>query len=556
MNSTITEKQHNNKYINSILTNILRYKYLILISITIITYISGINGKFVIDDIELIQNDSFYQTEKNPLKCFTRSFWKKSRQQNLYRPIPALSYWIQTKIFPKNSAYFQVTFRIINLILHICAVILLFKLLELLTFSKLTSFFASILFAIHPIHVEAVTPAFGRAELLCAIFLLLTFIFHIKSKKYFPYTFYAAIFAFSAFLSKENGIVFLPIIFLIDVFFDNKSYIQKDIKTNILKYTAYITSVAGVFIMHKIFLHCWIPDKQHFCAQIDNPLATISPSLRFISAIRIQGIALYKFFFPAVLSHDYSYAQILPSTSIFDIYAILTAILIFLIPIISIYFFPKFKKYISFLTTAYIISIIPAGNFLIPAGTIFAERLQYFPSIFLCSFFALIIIQTSKKLKTNILFIIFTLIIFIFSLRTIFRTFDWYDNETLNYNALITSPNSVKTWNNIAVVFINKKQYPEALAACTQSLKIYNKNTTAYANRALTFIKLRDFKAAENDISKAISIEPNNYYANFLMGFIYLHKNQKQKALIHWLNLQKRFPQQPDLKKAIQSISD
>jgi hypothetical protein len=552
----------------SILHKTLQYKYIILISITFLSYIGGLNGKFVIDDPELIEYDSFYTTETNPIKCFARSFWRKDRQQNLYRPITVLSYWIETKIFSKfstkNSTLFQALFRVENLLLHIITIILLLKFLELLIFSKTTSFFSALIFAVHPIHVEAVTPAFGRAELLCSLFLLIAFIFHIKSYKHTYFSIYAGIFAFAAFLSKENGIVFLPIIIILNICFSKKlqqqnltsknNKISSKSKFYLIQYSIYTSILAIVFIMHKYFLNCWLPDNKHFFAQIDNPIAMINPALRFISAIKIQGLALSKFFYPNVLAHDYSFAQILPCQSIFDLYAFITIICFLIVTTTFYYFYPKYRHHTLFLVLAYIISIIPAGNFIIPAGTIFAERLQYFPSIFLSSFSAILIIQFSKKYKTNLLIYLFVLCILALSIRTIFRTLDWYDNETLALNALKTSPKSIKTWNNIAVIFINKKQYPEALAACSESIKIYKKNTTAYANRALAFIQLKDFKSAENDIDTALAIEKNNFYANFIKGFILIHQKEKGKALNLWRKLEKDFPQQQQVKTAIKSL--
>lgn len=64
-----------------------------------------------------------------------------------------------------------------NLVLHCAVCCLLFTTLKLM-FKQVKEnvlYVATILFAIHPVHTEAVSGIVGRAELLCCAFYLLTF---------------------------------------------------------------------------------------------------------------------------------------------------------------------------------------------------------------------------------------------------------------------------------------------------------------------------------------------------------------------------------------------
>src|SRR5205085_6497923 len=76
---------------------------------------------------------------------------------------------------------------------------------------KIIAFAAALLFAVHPIHTEAVASVSGRAELLACAFLLTAWILHLRDHQI------SALICFVlALLSKESAVVFLPLVALGD----------------------------------------------------------------------------------------------------------------------------------------------------------------------------------------------------------------------------------------------------------------------------------------------------------------------------------------------------
>lgn len=72
------------------------------------------------------------------------------------------------------------------------------------------AYLSSLLFAVHPVHVEAVSGVVGRADLLAAITFFLAFLFYKKSMtshtyKYI-YLFFTVLLSGISMLCKENGI--------------------------------------------------------------------------------------------------------------------------------------------------------------------------------------------------------------------------------------------------------------------------------------------------------------------------------------------------------------
>lgn len=82
-----------------------------------------------------------------------------------------------------------------------------------------TAYLTSILFAVHPIHVEAVCGIVGRADILAAITFFLAFIVYnkaIAAKKYmYLYLIIAITLGAVSMLFKENGITVLVSIILL-----------------------------------------------------------------------------------------------------------------------------------------------------------------------------------------------------------------------------------------------------------------------------------------------------------------------------------------------------
>ncbi len=52
-------------------------------------------------------------------------------------------------------------------------------------------------------------------------------------------------------------------------------------------------------------------------------------------------------------------------------------------------------------------------------------------------------------------------------------------------------------------------EFKDALACYTKSIAICGDDPATYSNRALTYIKLKDFGKAKEDAEKALALKPN-----------------------------------------------
>ncbi|MFA6292074.1 MAG: hypothetical protein WC637_09850 [Victivallales bacterium] len=504
--------------------------WIILLFTAAFPYLGSIKGEFVFSDIPLIQEDPFYREPRPFTDCWKRDYWMESMAQGLHRPLTVYSYWLNAKI----SGIYSPAFRAVNLAFHICTVFIVFILALRLGLSRMAALLAGVLFAVHPLHTEAVIPAFGRGEVLCGLFIFTGLLFHTYVAKKPLYSIGTAICFIFACWSKEHGVALIPLCILYDIYSGRLKIRGGRLQKGLGVYFVYLFALAVIVFVRIGAMGSLLPSMRNFTPFLDNQLALCSHPVRILSAIDIQGLALLKFIWPLTLSHDYSYAQLLPLKSVFDISGIAAALLVLSIPFLLMRLFPELKKEIGFFFLSYLICVLPAANIITPTGTIFAERLYYIPSIWLCFASACILMRVSQKMDARLFTAVVMLILFALGARTCLRSADWHDQLSITLAGTRTSPLSVKTWNNLAVELAHSNDFNNAIASCDRALEIHPSYRMALVNRAFYNIKLGNFDSAEKDLRKLISLGTPNPEVYNKLGAILANNGKSAEALELW----------------------
>ncbi|KAK3256699.1 hypothetical protein CYMTET_34178 [Cymbomonas tetramitiformis] len=144
----------------------------------------ALNGQFLLDDKGTVTDNPTVRPEAPWWLLWQRDYWGKddigSRQSHKsYRPITNLT-------FRWNYLYNELDtfgYHVVNVAIHVFASILCYYVVDasILQNDPEYSFFAAFLFAVHPIHAEAVANITGRAEVLCALFYFLGFLCYSSS---------------------------------------------------------------------------------------------------------------------------------------------------------------------------------------------------------------------------------------------------------------------------------------------------------------------------------------------------------------------------------------
>ena len=211
---------------------------------------------------------------------------------------------------------------------------------------------------------------------------------------------------------------------------------------------------------------------------------------------------------------------------------------------------------ILFLIFAYILSILPAGNFITPTGTIFGERLYYFPSVWFCfaAVFLFVRIARKRRLLFAVALPVFMVVLIASCWRIWVRAEDWKDSMTISMKGVDTAPQSVKTWNNLAVQFACIGEFDQAVAACDITLKIHPEYSQTMINRANYYLELRNMDAAEKDFRKLIQMGSKDADVHNKLGALLANKGKNDEAEFLWRKSLKLKPDQPEIKKALKVL--
>ena len=132
-------------------------------------YANGLTGTFTYDDKAIVRDNLRIRAPDRVPDLFTTPYFGGPRGTGTnYRPVLLLSYAVQWWIHGQDA----MAFHVVNLVLHVGASLLLGSLLLSAGFGAPPAAVASLLFALHPVHVEAVTSLVGRGETLAAVLVL------------------------------------------------------------------------------------------------------------------------------------------------------------------------------------------------------------------------------------------------------------------------------------------------------------------------------------------------------------------------------------------------
>ena len=404
----------------------------------------------------------------------TSDFWgvplSHTGSHKSYRPLTSLSFKLDWLLAPGSPSQFHLT----NLLLHALVTHLFHTLLLSLLPSSSTALMAALLFAAHPIHTEAVAGLVGRAELLSALFFLLTLLAHRRH----GWSVRASLLAAAATLAKEQGVTVLGICFVLELLGQGRGANKRSLLQICL-------SLVAILSLRAAALGGSLPSF----SKADNPASHSDSFLtRALTFLHLPAQNVWLLLCPSKLSYDWSMNALPLVTSLSDPRSILSFMFYAVMASLSLPLLPLFQPLLPFFSQKQpfpaqpthtgnhalalalalaILPFLPATNIFFYVGFVLAERLLYLPSLGFCLLVA-IGLQKLSQLRPRIANIGFLLILVTGSLRTLTRNRDWSSEEQLFSSGVVTNP--AKSLSNLGTVLHNQGKTELAEAAFRQAL--------------------------------------------------------------------------------------
>ena len=442
---------------------------LIIVVLTVLVYSNSFHNELIInwDDAGYIVNNEFIKTlDAESVTAIFSEYYMSN-----YHPLTTLTYAIEYSFVGEDTFLYHVN----NLILHLINALLVFFFVRLL-FRKGTlwvPFIVSVLFAIHPMHVESVAWISERKDVLYTMFFLLGLISYLKylraEKGKYKHFIYLTLFFLLSLFSKSAAVVFPILLFALD-WYERRKWSWMIVLEKIPLFA--LSFVFGIMAMQ----------SQEGAMQDLAPLLTLGERLLIVNFSFLTYI--WKLLLPIQLSAMYPYPlkenEVLPQ--IYFILPIVSAIIVYLI-----WRLRKNREFIFgfvffVITIALVIQLLPVG------GTIISERYSYLPYIGLLLPLALWLDKIFEKRK-NLLPFIIGIPVILFSLQSFNRVSYWENGDILFTDVISKYPKLPYAYNNRGFLYWDY-----------YALKVYKDNTVkkdVYVEKAY------------KDFSKAISLDPD-----------------------------------------------
>jgi len=496
-----------------------------------------LRNDFVYDDVLLLQMDDRISPPENWIRYLTESY--NGGVDNLYRPLVSLSYAVQKHLHPSSIW----PFFAVNILLHAgCAAAVAELTRRIMKFATppglrrrdlsqkpdltpegpfllpaartrhaAVAMLAGCLFAVHPVHAEAVASVVGRAETLCALAMVTAMILFLRPM---TGTRVMAIWACAviAILSKEQGIL-LPLILLIQhrLLRITPGHRRSGMVLLVLMLT---WTWAGYILFREATLKFWW--DRSLLDWTQQPIILATGIDRWLAPVAILGRYAQLMLFPSQLSLDYGYAFTTPNVAATDRYlwlGIATAVVWCACALAA---WLKRDRVIGFVLLAMAITYCVISNAPTLIGTIMGERLLYLPSTF-------VIIVAAMGLgsigRTGV--VIGTVLVMACSVWTLsyIRQFD--DRLTLYQYSVDARPSSGKLRLLLVSELVNQNQLREAAAQADETIARLPEMPEAWYQAGFVALTRREYDAAERYLEEAMRLYRNPSKAAALMQRVY-----------------------------------
>jgi protein O-mannosyl-transferase len=312
------------------------------------------------------------------------------------------------------------------------------------------AFLGSLLFAVHPLHVECVANIKGRDEILALMGSLAALYASLKygdtGKSHWLWI--SGLFLLLGLLSKENALTFVAVIPLTVWFFQHRE--GRVAAPGIFKVTLPLVMAALVFILIRYkALGFMVSHGKAVTDVMNNPFADMTGGERPATIMLTLAWYLKLLFVPHPLTHDY-YPYHVPKVGFSDWRAIAGLVLHVGMGVWALRNVGK-RSVPAYAVLFYLLTLSIVSNVFVSVGTFMNERFLFMPSVAFCLLAGWFFGQKLPELLKSppnqpyILGVaLFMTITGLFALRSWTRVPDWKDAMSLNKAAIRVSENSAR----------------------------------------------------------------------------------------------------------------
>ena len=500
----------------------IRRAALIASLVAALVYLPALGNRFALDDAAIVERNPAAHSIGAALSAFTSPYWPPEHGAGLWRPLVILSFAADWQISSGSTTWLHAT----NIVLHALVTALVVLLLARYL-APIGALAGGLVFAVHPVHVEAVANMVGRAELLAALFLLMAVLLSREVRRRsasgtrtLMVEAGVVLCVLAGQLSKEHAVIAIAWLWL-----DDRSRADEPGRLPLRLYV----SVAVVTVV-------WLVVRREVEAGLG--FHAVAPTFFGLGALgRISTmlpavlVLMRLMVWPFDLSPDYHPMVIERLTHPTGTGLLGLAVLVALVMLAALLWRRSRAASSGLLLMG--LAWLPTSNLLFASGIVLAERTLYLPSIGVALLAGVGAVALDERFGRRRSLVLAALMCLPLAVRSWTRAPDWRTTRDLVITALLNHPESFKVHQSAARVFWRLGLPNEALAEYGVAAEIYPLDYYLLAEYGSTQLEAGRLRPALRTLLLAHRLDSNYTLTQQLLAQTYLRLDSVGLALSH-----------------------
>jgi tetratricopeptide (TPR) repeat protein len=459
--------------------------------------------------------------------------------------VTSTTFWLE------NRAGLSIAARhAVNVLLHGVVTAFVVWMAVALGFGPGAACVLGLLFALHPVHVEAVAGLVGRAELLAAAFVLCALFLHDRAPAggtpggaRAAAWGWGALLAFLAAGSKESAWA-LPLYAVI-----------LDLSRRRAPWAAwpaqggYAAGLLAYFMFRHAALGEWLHMRGYAPEAFDNPLVDLLGQERFLGGLRVVGLNFAHLVFPRGLSPDYSGWQISLEGGNGDPRLWAGALLLLgslaaaVTGLVRVF---RGRPYGAALLVGGGWLLVPAllfMNLFVTLGTVLADRLLYWPSVAWVLLAGAVLVPL---LRARVAVAALALLAVAYGWGMVQYLPHWKNDLVLFTYASRVTPDVPRVWYNLGHALQLAGKHEEALEAYREARTLWSSYEEAWAQEATVLLEMGRPQEAQAAMDEARALNPSDVVLLVNEGAAWGNAGDDARAAARFEEVLARYPGQPE----------
>lgn len=387
--------------------------------LSVLVFANALANGFVLDDRGIVLGNPLVQNWAQSWRAFLLPYWPEGVGGGQYRPLAILHFALDWRLGGGTAVWFHA----VNVMWHALTTVLVWRLAKQLM-RPWAAVACAALFAVHPVHVEAVANVVGRLECMATVFALGVVLAHRAS------SWLALPLLLLGVLSKENAIVAVALVLANDLLLERPALRRR--RWLYVGYAVVVAAYAATLVM--------VFHDQPFRV-MTGTLVDASLGTRLWTMASVVPHYVRLLIAPAALSADYEPQVIRAASGLTAAGAVGLMLLGSYVAALVL----AWRRHppLAFALAWVALALAPVANILFVSGVTLAERSLYLPSV--GAVLALgIALDAGVRHRLRLTVGALAAALLAGAVRTWTRTPTWHDDRTYVLTLLADHPESYR----------------------------------------------------------------------------------------------------------------